>query len=56
MNKPDGSVFIEAEGDETSLQKLMELCYSGPERAVVESVHHEKEKVKGFEGFEVRRV
>ena len=28
-NEPDGSVSVEAEGEERDLQKLLNLCYNG---------------------------
>ena len=37
-NNSDSSVYIEAEGDEKSLQKFIEWCHKGPEGAVVEKV------------------
>lgn len=30
MNEPDGTVYIEAEGDEGDLQKFLEWCRKGP--------------------------
>lgn len=37
-NEPDGSVYIEAEGDEENLKKLLEWCHEGPWLAKVERV------------------
>ena len=54
-NEPDGSVHIEAEGDEDALIKLAEWCRSGPERARVDAVQIEEGTVKGLQGFEIRR-
>lgn len=55
MNKGDGSVFIEAEGEEESLQKLVEWCHIGPLLAKVIAVDVEESTVIGFESFVVRR-
>lgn len=54
MNQPDGSVYIEAEGDDFALQSLLEFCADGPEDAEVSSVEHQETKeLKGFKNFEV---
>jgi acylphosphatase len=41
INKPDKSVYIEAEGDEKNLQKFIEWCHVGPEGSMVERVEIE---------------
>lgn len=54
LNQPDGSVYIEAEGDDFALESLIEFCEEGPDRAEVESVEIEKlDQTKGFKNFEV---
>ena len=37
-NEKDGSVYIEAEGDETTLSIFLEWCNEGPDKAIVENV------------------
>lgn len=37
-NMPDGSVYIEAEGDMKNLDKFIEWCRTGPRYGYVESV------------------
>lgn len=37
-NKPDGSVYIEAEGDEEKLDQFVKWCHRGPALAQVEKV------------------
>lgn len=37
-NREDGSVYIEAEGDEDALHKFIEWCRRGPPLALVEKV------------------
>lgn len=55
-NEKDGTVYIEAEGEPEQLEALTKWCSSGPERAEVEDVKVEREdKLKGFDGFEVKR-
>lgn len=54
-NNPDGTVYIEAEGDEFALESLLEFCYEGPERAEVKSVTKVEDALLGFQNFEVLR-
>lgn len=54
-NEPDGSVYIEAEGDEASLKKLAEWSQIGPERAEVSHVVVVTGEMKFFETFEIER-
>jgi len=53
VNLKDGSVYIEAEGDDFALDSLLEFCQEGPEGAIVESVEIEEGELKGFSNFEV---
>lgn len=55
QNLPDGRVLIEAEGDESSLQKLVEWCKHGPPRAVVTDVQVTQGELKNYPDFTVRR-
>jgi len=54
-NEPDGSVYIEAEGDESALKKLVEWCRLGPPRAKVEGVELEEGELKNFTEFKISR-
>ncbi len=54
-NEPDGSVYVEAEGEESRLQALAEWCRRGPELARVEAVEVEEGEVQGYLGFELQR-
>ncbi|PRD46427.1 acylphosphatase [Sphingobacterium haloxyli] len=53
MNQPDGSVYIEAEGDSFALEALLAFCHEGPDRAAVEEVSSAEGMVQGFKNFEV---
>ncbi len=53
VNLKDGSVYIEAEGDEFSLDSLLEFWKDDPAAALVESVEIEEGEMKGFSNFEV---
>ncbi|WP_207421969.1 acylphosphatase [Desertivirga brevis] len=52
-NMDDGSVQIEAEGDDFALESFVEWCNEGPEKAVVESVDVIEAEVKNYSNFEV---
>ena len=52
-NMPDGSVYIEAEGNEEQLYALVNWCKEGPEFAVVTKLHFEESDIKNFEFFEI---
>lgn len=56
MNKPDGSVYIEAEGDPADLTKLVNWCHTGPVQAEVTDVKVTDLIPEGSHGFEVRRT
>lgn len=53
MNQPDGSVYIEAEGDRFALDQFLEWCHEGPDKALVENVETHEGKVKNYRNFEV---
>lgn len=52
-NQPDGSVYIEATGDESQLQALEQWCKQGPLLSNVREVVAEDLPDKEFEGFTV---
>ena len=54
QNEEDGSVLIEAEGEEQKLQRLVEWCQQGPGAAVVNDVDYKEVEPQGKNGFEVR--
>jgi len=51
-NQTDGSVYIEAEGDEFSLNSFLEFCNEGPEKAIVEKVDVSEGDLKNYRNFE----
>lgn len=53
-NRPDGSVYTEAEGDEAKLVELIRMCRKGPDVAHVDTVDIEEGEMKGFGSFEIR--
>ena len=54
-NHDDGSVFIEAEGDEPSLKSFLAWCSHGPDRARVKSVDYAfSSSLDNFTEFSIR--
>lgn len=53
-NEEDGSVLIEAEGEEQKLEKMLEWCRQGPGAAIVNDVEFEEVEPQGVNGFETR--
>lgn len=54
-NERDGSVFIEAEGEEEILNQFISWCKIGPPHSVVTEVKIEEAKPKHFHTFEIVR-
>lgn len=52
-NMPDGSVYIEAEGEENNLNKFLKWCNTDPSMARVEKVIATEDKLKNFSQFAV---
>lgn len=53
QNQPDGSVYIEVEGEKNKLDKFLKWCYKGPSMAEVEKVEISEDKLKNFSQFDV---
>jgi acylphosphatase len=55
MNKPDGTVYIEAEATEEKLKEFISWLESSPQPAKVTSVETEfSDETKGFLEFEIQ--
>jgi len=54
-NETDGSVYVEAEGDELQLKRFLDWCRKGPERAAVDKVVHNSADPVGYGSFEIRQ-
>jgi len=52
-NIEDGSLYIEAEGDEKTLEKFLFWCKGGPKLAKVENYKVKEGEFEGFESFEI---
>ncbi|MEZ5024038.1 MAG: acylphosphatase [Chitinophagales bacterium] len=54
-NEKDGSVYIEVEGEEVILEKLIEWLHVGPPNANVTKVSIEDQPIIGYVDFVIRR-
>ncbi len=54
-NLHDGSVLIQAEGEEDNVNRFVEWCYTGPRWADVTEVHAEETDRAGYHTFEIKR-
>ncbi|MBI3109751.1 acylphosphatase [Candidatus Daviesbacteria bacterium] len=52
-NEPDGSLYIEAEGEKEKLDEFVKWCHQGPSLAQVEKVTVTESQVKNFSQFEI---
>ncbi len=55
MNLADGSVYVEAEGEEAALNQFLIWCHQGPEWAKVMEVKVLEQSLKGYHGFVVKK-
>jgi len=53
-NEPDGSVYIEAEGEIFNLDMYLDWCRKGPGYGRVEKVFHTASTVKNIKKFKIR--
>jgi len=54
-NEINGSVYIEAEGEEKILKQFVDWCHHGPPHAVVENVSVVEGDVQHYTKFEINR-
>ena len=54
-NEPDGSVYIEAEGETKNMMQFEAWCWEGPSAARVERCDITEIPQQGFIGFVVKR-
>lgn len=54
-NEPDGSVYVEAEGEEEDLKAFIQWCQHGPPRAQVQKFELREEALKKFTTFAIER-
>ncbi len=53
-NMRDGTVFVEAEGEESDLEKFINWCQKGPSWSIVEKVDIEYIPLIGYSEFKIR--
>ncbi|VAW26210.1 Acylphosphate phosphohydrolase, putative [hydrothermal vent metagenome] len=53
-NRPDGSVYIEAEGSQEALEAFTHWCEEGPAWARVSRVEKQEIPFQGYQQFEIR--
>ena len=54
-NRPDGSVYIEAEAEEDVLREFIKWCYAGSPASRVETVVYHTAALSWFTDFAVKR-
>jgi acylphosphatase len=55
QNQKDGSVRIEAEGENEDLQRFLDWCREGPKFAQVDRCDVKEDVVKSYPDFSIRR-
>ena len=53
-NMPDGSVYIEAEGNSEQLNQFINWCYQGPPHAYISNVEIEDAEIMNYEYFDIK--
>ena len=53
-NEHNGTVFVEAEGEDEMVNKLVDYCHHGPENARVDKVSITLGVIVGYESFEIQ--
>lgn len=53
-NENDGSVYLEAEGDEEAVERFVAWCQQGPSWARVDHVDNSDSAVAGYSEFSIR--
>lgn len=54
QNRPDGSVYIEAEGSDIAMEQYLLWCEEGPAWAKVTDVEKQWVPVQGYMNFEIK--
>jgi acylphosphatase len=53
-NRPDGAVEAVFEGDDASVDRMVEFTRAGPGHATIDDLEVHEEDPEGLSGFEVR--
>ncbi|MFZ8800808.1 MAG: acylphosphatase [Candidatus Nanopusillus sp.] len=54
-NNPDGTVEAVFEGNENNINKMIELCKKGPERARVDKIDIKEVEINNYQDFKIIR-
>lgn len=54
-NEPDGSVYVEAEGEQENLDRFLQWCRRGPANASVDKCEIAEVPLKGYSKFVIQR-
>jgi acylphosphatase len=54
QNKKDGSLYLEAEGEEGQLNAFLEWCEKGPMGSTVKEVTSEEGEIRNFTSFDIK--
>ncbi len=54
-NRPNGNVYIEAEGEDTLLKELVEWCRTGSPNAIVSKVEVFENEIRNFTDFIIKK-
>lgn len=54
QNKPDGTVYIEAEGEEEEMDLFVLWCHKGPLWSNVKKVEVQTAPIMNYQGFSIR--
>ena len=54
QNEPDGSVYIEAEGEKDALETFVSWCHRGPQWARVDQIDIQEQPLMNYKGFQVK--
>lgn len=54
-NEPDGSVYVEIEGEDSDVHQFINWCRRGPELAEVQELDAVSGELRHFEDFKIRR-
>jgi acylphosphatase len=53
-NEPDGSVYIEAEGEKDALETFITWCHRGPQWARIDQFDIQEQPLMNYKGFQVK--
>jgi acylphosphatase len=55
QNKPDGSVYLEIEGETDAVQKMVTWCHDGPGLARVNHIDVQDQTARNFVSFDIKK-